>query len=183
MQPADASLRLEYAREPAISATLDGELRELISGCFDRPHTAFFKERRFAQEMPLHRHLLRDGSGKLVAHLAVHVKRVTVAREELVVGGIAEVCVHETQRGRGHVGFLLRVAEQNLLENGSLYAILFGEVPVYASSGYRPIGAPIRRLDPVTQREETGLMPLALVHALSERPWPEGLVDLHGPAF
>src|ERR1700742_3666755 len=89
--------RLEYAREPDVSEQLDRELRALISGCFNSPQDAFLRDQRWVREMPLHRYMLRDEHGQLVAHAAVHEKVIGVGDGELTVGGTAEVCVLESQ--------------------------------------------------------------------------------------
>jgi predicted acetyltransferase len=178
----DPSLRLEYVREPDVSSALDRELIELISGCFDQPHNAFFKTRRYAQEMPLHRYLLRS-EGQLVAHLAVHEKMITVAGAELLIGGIAEVCVRASARGRGYLRPLLDRAHRDLLERGIEFAFLFGDSNIYGSSGYRQISAPIRRLNQLTKHYEISPSQFALVKSLAARTWPEGQVDLRGPLF
>jgi predicted N-acetyltransferase YhbS len=183
MPSADLSPRLEYVREPDVSPAQDRELRELISGCFDQPHNAFFMERRYAQEMPLHRYMLRSAAGRLVAHVAVHEKVISVAEAEVRVGGIAEVCVHESARGRGHVQSLLEQAHRGLVERGIEFAFLFGDSEIYASSGYRAIPASIARFNPTTQCVEVAPSPSALVRPLGDRAWPAGPVDLRGPMF
>ncbi len=182
MPPAVSPLELEYVREPGVSVALDHELRELISSCFPQAHNAFFKERRFAQEMPLHRYLMRDAAGRLVAHLAVHEKRVLVGDTELAVGGIAEVCVGESQRGKGLVKHLLELAHRRLLDGGTEFALLFGEAPIYLSSGYVPLTVEIRWFDPVSRAVQSGPR-RSLYKALAERAWPEGPVDIRGPLF
>jgi predicted N-acetyltransferase YhbS len=183
MPSAQASLRLEYAREPDVSSQLDRELRELISSCFDQPHNAFFRERRYAQEMPMHRFMLRSEGGSLVAHLAVHEKRITVAGAELQVGGMAEACVHRSERGHGQLRRLLSHAHEQLLERGIEHALLLGEAAIYGSSGYQPLDASIRRFEPKTQSFEDSKVACALYKRLTEKPWPAGPVDLCGPLF
>ena len=180
--PPPSAPRLEYAREPDVSEQLDRDLRALISGCFNRPEDAFLRDQRWVREMPLHRYLLRDG-GQLVAHAAVHEKLIGVGVGELMVGGMAEVCVLESQRRRGYVLRLLQAAHAGMLERGIHFALLLGDLNVYASSGYRVIEAPIRRLNHHTQTIEVGPMDTALYKPLTDRPWPEGLVDLRGPLF
>ena len=183
MPPTTALLRLEYAREPDVSSQLDRELRELISDCFDQPHDAFFRERRYAQEMPMHRFMLRSEGGSLVAHLAVHEKRIAVAGTELQVGGMAEACVHRSQRRQGHLRRLLQHAHEQLVERGIAYALLLGDPALYASSGYLPLDASVRRFNHNTQGFEDSELPAALYKPLTERPWPPGPVDLRGPLF
>ena len=175
--------RLEYVREPNVTEQLDGELRALISGCFNSPEDAFLKHQRWVREMPLHRYLLRDEGGQLIAHAAVHEKRIGVGDGELMVGGMAEVCVLTSQRGRGHVRRLLEAAHAGMLERGIRYALLLGDLAVYASSGYRAVEAPIRRLNHQTQAVEFGLMDKVLYKPLTDQPWPTGAVDLRGPLF
>src|SRR4051812_7651515 len=167
-------LPLEYAEEPDVSEALDRELRELISGAFNQPHNLFFKQRRYAQEMPRHRYLLRSLDGRLVAHLAVHDKVVSVTGEAVAIGGIAEVCVHESARGRGHVRRLLERAHHGLVERGVDFAFLFGDSNIYGSSGYQPITALIRCFNPTSQAFEEAPIPSALVKPLGSRPWPAG---------
>jgi len=183
MPPAASLLCFEHVREPDVSDSLDHELRELLSGCFPQPQNAFFRERRFATEMPRRRYLLRGEAGRLLGHVAVHDKVLSVGALELRVGGIAEVCVHASQRGQGHAKQLLDQAHQSLQEQGVPYALLFGEALLYTSSGYLPLTAPIRRFDPLTQTYETAVMRVALYKPLAGQPWPEGPIDLRGPMF
>jgi predicted N-acetyltransferase YhbS len=96
---------------------------------------------------------------------------------------MAEVCVHESQRGRGLVKRLLVEAHAALVERGVPFAFLFGEPHIYGSSGYRHLSADVRRLDPVKNAFETGPSRVALFKPLSDVPWPEGVVDLRGPMF
>ena len=181
--PPPSAPRLEYAREPDVSEQLDRELRALISSCFNGPEDAFLRDQRWVREMPLHRYMLRDESGQLVAHAAVHEKSIGVGAGELLVGGMAEVCVLESQRGRGYVRRLLEAAHGGMLERGIHFALLWGDRQVYRSSGYRAVEAPIRRLNHKTQTIEVGTMDTVLYKPLTEQPWPEGLVDLRGPLF
>jgi predicted N-acetyltransferase YhbS len=183
MPPADLPLRVEYVREPDVSERLDHELRELISGCFPQPRTAFFRERRYALEMPRHRYLMRDPAGRLVGHLAVHEKVVGVGQTDLTIGGMAEMCVHESQRGRGRAKELLALAHRGLQAGGIDFAFLFGEPELYTSSGYRALDATIRRFNPAEQAFETGPMRVALYKPLTDRAWPVGPIDLCGPMF
>ena len=183
LPPTAQPLLVEYAREPEISEQLDRELRELISGCFPQPRNAFFRERRYAHEMPLHRYLMRDGTGRLRGHLAVHEKVIAVAGADLAVGGMAEMCVHESQRGGGRAKELLAHAHRGLQAQGIGFAFLFGEPELFLSSGYRALDAPIRRFNPAEQAFETGPMRVALYKPLTDRAWPEGPIDLRGPTF
>lgn len=175
--------QLEYAREPDVSEQLDRELRSLISSCFTSVADAFLRHQRWVREMPLHRYLLRSPGGQLVAHAAVHEKLIGVGDGERMVGGMAEVCVLESERGHGHVRRLLAAAHAGMLERGIHFGLLMGDLAVYSPSGYARVEAPIRRLNHETQTIEVGPMDKVLVKPLTGEPWPEGPVDLRGPLF
>lgn len=183
MAPSVPLLPVTHVREPEVSSELDAELRRLLRACFPQPHNAFFLERRYAHEVPLHRYLVRDTEGRLVAHLGIHDKLLGVGSGEVQVGGMAEVCVDETQRGRGLVKRLLDEAHRALAERGVPFAFLFGEPAIYGSSGYRHLAADVRRFDPAKGATETGPSRVAMYKPLTTQPWPEGVVDLRGPMF
>ena len=180
MPSAATTPRFEYVREPAISEPLDAQLRELFSACFRKE---FFRERRYAYQMPLHRYLLTGDGGQVLAHVAVHEKRIGVGSEELSVGGISEVCVHESLRGQGRAKELLDHAHRGLRERGFEFAMLFGDGPIYGSSGYLPLVAEIRRFDPTTQTFKSEPSAVARHKPLTDRAWPEGPIDIRGPMF
>ena len=179
----ESALSIAHIREPDVDGALDLELRGLLGSCFAKAPNAFFRERRYVHEMPRHRYLIRDPQDRLVAHLGVHEKVLGVGRSEVAVGGMAEVCVDESQRGQGLVKRLLERAHADLVERGVSFAFLFGEPQIYGSSGYRHVSADVRHWDPATQAFITGPSRVALYKQLGAAPWPAGPVDLRGPMF
>lgn len=179
----ESALSIVYIQEPDVSEALDLELRSLLSVSFPQPSNAFFRERRYAHDVPRHRYLIRDLQDRLVAHLGVHDKVLGVGATELAVGGMAEVCVHESQRGQGLVKRLLQRAHADLAERGIGFAFLFGEPQIYGSSGYRHVAADVRRWDAATQAFITGPSRVALCKPLGAALWPDGVVDLRGSMF
>ncbi len=119
-------------RDDAVDACLDGELRELLCLCFS---DECFRRGRYCKEAPQHRWLVRD-EGKLVAHCALHEKRVRVEGEFFAVGGLSEVCVHPGYRGRGLVREMVAEVADWSQERGFSFLLLFGAEAVYRSSGF-----------------------------------------------
>ena len=174
---------IERIEDAAVDAELDRQLRQLLSRCFKKPSDSVFRDRRYFHEPPRWRWLLRGTPTELIAHLAVHDKRVATTRGEFRVAGIAEVCVHPQQRGQGLVRQLLASAHAWLTAQDLQFAMLFGDKQNYSSSGYLNIANPIRCLN-----LETGLWIVqpsdsAMVKRLGNVDWPAGLVDLRGPTF
>jgi predicted acetyltransferase len=176
-------LRLERVSEPHVDAELDRELRAVLAACFIKPRDAFFRERRYANEMPSERWLVRDRDNLLVAHLASHEKTIGVGERELRIGGVAEVCVLPEYRGRGLVRYLVSQAHAHFRDRALGFGVLFGRLEVYGSSGYGRVKAAVRKLNARTQTWSTEVDDDFLVCSLNGESWPEGEVDLRGPDF
>ncbi|HYO96866.1 MAG TPA: GNAT family N-acetyltransferase [Polyangiaceae bacterium] len=179
---AETGLSVEYYREPAITWELDRELRALLAACFRSAGSQMFSCRRYCYELPLHRWVLRDAKRRLVAHLALHDKQILAGGAQLRVGGIAEVCVLPSQRGRGHVKRLLSLAHALCANERIEHTLLFGDLEVYASSGYAPLPARAVLLNADTLMSQAAPSWL-LWRACSGSSWPLGEVDLSGPEF
>lgn len=170
--------RVEYLLDDDVDDALDQELRGLLSTCFTKPQDVVFRDQRYFLEPYRHRWIIRNEMGAMVAHVGVHEKRVESGDRAFPIGGIAEVCVHPDCRGRGYVRMMLRCIHAWLVDHGFTFAVLFGRVPVYRSSGYEQI-------DNLSYGSaDDGWKPVgAMVHALSDTPWPGGDVHLPGPTF
>ncbi|MFH1498640.1 MAG: GNAT family N-acetyltransferase [Verrucomicrobiota bacterium] len=170
--------------DASVDATLDLELRGLLSACFTKPQDHVFRQRRHFNEPPAQRWLIRGDDDGLAAHLAVHDKRFEAAGGQTFrFGGVAEVCVHPAYRGKGYVGALLAAAHAWMAAEGFAFSVLSGKPSYYASSGYRTVDNGFRDgVDaagaPARVRAE-GLMALAL----TDRAWPDGDVFIPGPSF
>lgn len=176
-------LPIEFIEDAVVDAALDWQLRMLLAVCFTKPCDAVFRDRRYFHEPPRWRWFVRGSSDELIAHIAVHDKQIGTATGAVRIAGIAEVCVHPQQRGRGLVRELLASAHPWLAAHDIPVAMLFGDKKVYASSGYQTIANPIRY-----QNSETGVWSVepsdwAMVKPLRDFDWPMGVVDLRGPMF
>ncbi len=165
-----------------VDDALDAELRTLLSTCFTGPHNAVFRTQRHFRVPPLHRWLRRDATG-LTVHLAAHDLNAAHAGGTIRFAGIAEVCVRPDCRGQGLVRAVLDEAHHELAAMGFHWAALFGKPEVYASSGYRATGQPIRHVDGGVIVEKA--FPSFQVRALGPAAglWPDGVIDLRGPTF
>jgi len=175
--------KIEFIEDQAVDAILDQQLRTLLSTCFTKPCDAVFRDRRYFSEPPRWRWFMRGDNGELIAHVAMHDKTIGTTTGDVRIAGIAEVCVHPQQRGRGLVCELLATAHTYLASHDIPFAVLYGEKKVYSSSGYQNISNPIRVLKPETGAWLVEPTEWVMVKPLAQREWPAGLVDLRGPAF
>lgn len=175
---------IEYVADSAVDDALDRELRGLLSTCFTKPQDHVFKSRRFFNQPPAHRWLIRDEAGRLAAHLALHEKRLRAADgREFLVGGVAEVCVHPSSQGRGHVKQLVGAAHRWMTDAGFAFSVLSGNPRYYGSSGYRVVENLYRDGADSSGATVRVKSEGAMVVALSDQAWPEGEAHIPGPSF
>lgn len=165
------TVRVTYLPDEAVDGALDAELRAWFHLCFG----AAFKHKRYYFEMLQHRWLVR-AKGTLTAHLAVHDKTFESGHKVIRFIGLAEVCVAPPYRRRGLVKALLRAAEAPFSEIP--FAVLLGDLEVYGSSGYRPVGNVYFPFADAAN-PQSGV----LVKPLGSEAWPQGKVIVAGPLF
>ncbi len=171
---------IHYRSDASLTEEEDAGLRRLLFACF--PHEPHFLKRRYLKESPPHRWIVWNPEGEIVAQSAVHDKILGSESGDIRIGGIAEVCVSAGYRGRGLVKEMLKAIHAWLPANGIAFAALFGNPKIYASSGYSVIrnelvceNALARQLNPFSGKP--------MMRRLTERPWPQGRIDLRGPAW
>jgi predicted N-acetyltransferase YhbS len=142
-----------------------------------------FRERRYWQEAPLCHFIIRDEQGIPIAHAALHEKTVATRMGDLRIGGIGDVCVHPSQRGRGLVKVLLNAVHQQLFEKRIPFGMLFGDAGVYGSSGYITVANPIKYRDMFSGIYVTRTNSELMIHPMGITMWPPGVIDLRGPLF
>jgi hypothetical protein len=162
-----------------VNPQLDAELRGLLSGCFTKDPV--FRTRRFWKEMPSRRAILRNAPGDLGGHVAVHRKVLGSMAGDLLVGGIADVCVRADCRGRGYVRAMLAKVHDDLAAGKFDFAMLFGDKAVYSSSGYVNIDNPLRFLE--GDEVVVKAFDYAMIRPVRLHDWPAGEIDLRGPIF
>ncbi len=169
-----------YRPDCSLTAAEDVDLRKLLSACF--PLERRFSRQRFLNRCPEHRWLAFNSENRLVAHAAAHDLVLGASRGDLRVGGVAEVCVARDCRGTGLTRQMLAEIHVWLGAQGLSFAMLFGNPRVYGSSGYRVVtnalemsGSLARRFNPFCGKP--------MVKALGDEEWPDGQINLRGPAF
>ena len=176
------NINVEYLADFSVDASLDAQIRGLLTTCFTKPEDVVFKDRRYFLEPYPHRWVIWDADGSIIAHVGVHEKTVEAEGYTFRVGGIAEVCVHPEFRGRGYVKTLLACVHDWLMRHKFDFAILFGVPRVYGSSGYVQVNNLVH--DDVTAAGESCVSQNpAMVRQLSDTPWPAKQVYLPGPKF
>lgn len=174
--------KVEYLPDSSVDASLDAEIRALLTRCFTKPQDVVFKDRRYFCEPYEHRWVIRDAGRSVIAHAGVHQKAVEADGRGFRIGGIAEVCVHPEYRGRGFVRAMLACIHDWLIRHEFDFAVLFGEPSIYQSSGYVQVNNLVH--DEVTATGETSrTQSPAMVKELSGTPWPTSQVYLPGPKF
>jgi len=124
--------------------------------------------------------LLSQVATRVVGHLAIYERLITVGGDELTAGLLGEVAVARDHRGRGYASALVDGAHAYLRQRSIPFSILFAFEPhVYVSSGYRLMANEMRFLD------EDGIWKTmvyrgSMVAELMGRPWPDSPVDLRG---
>jgi len=173
----------EYVADSAVDESLDRELRELLSQNFTAAHDSVFKHRRYFNEPPAHRWIIRAESGVLAAHLAMHEKAFQIDQESTSFGGIAEVCVRPEFRGQKLVKLLLAEAHARLIAQHVPFAALFGNSQYYGSSGYSPVSNVYQEVTDEQGHLSRKPAENFLVAHLGTRSWPTGDVFLPGKFF
>jgi len=124
--------------------------------------------------------ILREGR-EVVGHLAAYRREVEIGCEPLEIGMVGGVAVAPNHRGRGHSRALLQRAHAYLKKRSIPFSILFAREPrVYAPSGYKLMRNETHFLD--TDLDwKTFIYRGSMYAELSQRPWPNQIVNLRGP--
>lgn len=173
---------VEYLPDALVDAATDENIRNLLTTCFTGPNDAVFKERRYFREPYQHRWVIRNELSLIIAHIGVHQKHVESNGTIYRIGGIAEVCVHPEFRGQGFVRIMLDSAHKWLIRHPFDFAVLFGNIKIYKSSGYMQVKNLWMDADPADESKPRQHA-AALVKELSNTPWPQGELYLPGPTF
>jgi len=169
---------IEYLSDNDVDEALDAEIRNLLTTCFTQPHDVVFETQRYFREPYLHRWVIHDEGGVIIAHVGVHEKSVEANGTIFQIGGIAEVCVHPDYRKRGYVKMMLLRIHDWLREHGFIFSVLFGESYVYHSSGYVTVENLVHGGVEEGWKQINGM-----IKELAEVTWPTEQVRLSGPSF
>lgn len=126
--------------------------------------------------------LLLLGNRHALGHLAVYERQVRIGEESLKIGLLGELAIAADHRRRGLAHGLIAHAHHHLRARSVPFAVLFAFEPaVYLSSGYKLMRNETRVLEADGQWR-TFVFRGGMVAELSERAWPDELLDLCGTA-
>ncbi len=187
------SYELETLDESDVDAALDMQIREHLARCFPDSPEKFQFRRVWHNVSPEYTVLVRekqDGEepgndrSAIIGHVGVVVRTITTTWNwRYNVASIQGVSVAESHR---HAGLAIRMIDRALDEarqRGYLYAVLFCKetlVSFYEKQGWRLTD------DSVIMRNEQDC-PIKMrsncpmYKELTEKPFPEGPVDVHNP--
>lgn len=119
----------EWALTPADEAQIAG----LLARSFDTD----FGGRSFFQTRQHLRLVHREGP--ILAHMAVQFRAMRLGDRLITVAGLGDVATDPTARGRGLAGALLAEAIALAKASPAEFFLLFGDRPLYAGAGFRPM--------------------------------------------
>jgi GNAT superfamily N-acetyltransferase len=171
--------------EKDISKELDIAIREGLVECFP-PDTEYFSNQSWWHSRPAWRVIAVGDDGKVIGHIAVVVRTVSVGPGRVPVksAGIQSVFVRLEHRGKGLsdkiMAQAMAEAERRQLDAGVLFCAPKYE-HVYKRMGWIRINA-----DVLMRKEQGRAVPIpgkniTMVFPLNEKEFPIGQIDLEGP--
>lgn len=171
--------------EKDISEELDIAIRDGLVECFG-PDAEYFSRQSWWHSRPAWRVLAVGDDGKVIGHIAVVVRTVSVGAGRVPVrsAGIQSVFVRPEYRGKGLSDQIMTQAmaeaERRQTDAGLLFCVPTYE-PVYRRMGWIKIDADVLMCN---ERGKTVPIPgknIAMVFPLNEKDFPIGQIDLEGP--
>lgn len=172
---------VEHMPDSSVTAQDDQRLRDLLCLCYTGPQDHVFKQRRYFDQPPQERWIIRDGD-RIIAHNALHVKKVHAGGQTWKVAGVAEMAVHPDYRGKGLALAVLRAGDQWAKAQGLDAVLVPGGSTMYEKNGYVSLRRPLIITPHNSSIEKTETWDLRVL-LFKDKSWPEGPVDLKGPLF
>ena len=168
---------IEISRN-ALTGDLETRVQALLADAF--PEGPSTNGDYYARHGMPDRILIVQEARQVVAHLALYRRPVKIGDEPLEIGMVGGVAVAPDHRRRGHCRLLLQRAHDYLRARSIAFSILFAFEPlVYRSSGYRLMQNETHFLD-VDGAWKTFVYRGSMYSELTERPWPNQVLELHG---
>jgi predicted N-acetyltransferase YhbS len=173
---------LQLIPEPDMPDATDEAIRQLLCLCFPADAAAFVRRRAWHESVPAFSVISFDGD-TVVGHVAIVLRAVRCGQHEPVVAGVQNMCVSPKRRGAGLARALLRRALHEAEERGVEYGLLFCEAalePFYRDQGWRKLSVPVTMADeygvivPIPEKN------IAMLIALTDKPFPAGPIELAG---
>ena len=169
--------------EQELAPDLEAAIRQTLVRCFPKDAEFFSRSRAWHGSAPSFSALAAEDE-RVIAHLGVVQRRITVGGSSVEVAGIQNVCVLNEYRGQGFCREMLAAAMAEAKSRGVDFGLLFCVaelVPVYERCGWkRLLDQPVVRVDSGGAEKPLveGNLPMWL--PLGEEEFPRGTVHLGG---
>ena len=124
---------------------------------------------------------------QIVGHMALTYRAIRVAGTLVDIIGLAEVATDPDHRGRGIAGALLQAAIAEARQSPAAFMLLFGDAPLYAAAGFRPVQHKLRSVAMYgsrTLRTQTKQSDGLMMLPLRDNIWPDAAdIDMLGHLF
>ena len=175
-------MKIERIEELQLSKSDDAAIATLLGGAFETD----FGQRSFFQQRHHLRLLMREKE-TVIGHMAISIRAIRMGNTVLTVAGLGDVATDINYRGQGIATQLMHRAIQEVKSSQCAFFLLFGNRPLYAASGFKPVANKVRytsligvKTGEVVEISDSGLMVMPLGSAL----WDEtAVIDLAGHAF
>ena len=177
-------LRVEYVAAGAMSESMRAAKHALQVACFADVPADEIEEYFVAEAIGS---VLAWEGAALVGCVSVHKRTITVAGEDIVLGGYGGTCTRADRRRQGIGAQVCAVAMEQLRREGCAVAVLaVGEdgatVPFYERQGYRLLGRPFE----IVTASGTRVLPegdLAMIAPVTSPDVLERIMAGEGPFF
>jgi predicted acetyltransferase len=157
---------------------LSSQIHALLSGAWpeDAPNEGDYYRTYGAPTAVL---VIRSATDVL-AHLAIYQRQVDIGEETLEIGMLGGIVVATEHRRKGYSRTLVQHAHEWLKGRYIPFSILFTHEPrLYTSSGYQLMQNATRFVD-IDGTLKTLLYTGGMYAELSQRRWPDQMLDLRG---
>jgi hypothetical protein len=176
------SILLRRLPETDIDQEVGEQLQALLQSCFAAyPDRSYFK-------LPPHFRYLAEVDGVVAAQMGVELRIIRNGAHVLRTFGIVDLCVTPTSRSLGLATTMLISVGEFAQQCDVEFIILFADDDrLYVKNGWTRVDNPcswVKIDDHTTSGAARNVKTNAMmVKAVSDRPWPEGDVDLLGHLF
>lgn len=174
---------VQIIHESDLAPQLEASIRRLLVACFPKDAEFFSQSRAWHGSAPSLSAVVVDGE-RVIAHLGVVERRITVGGATAGVAGIQNAAVLPEHRGQGLCRRMLALAMDEALRRGLDYGLLFCDpktAAVYARCGWRELpDRPVVRVDFDGREKPLPEGNLSMWFPLRKLVFPAGPVHLGG---